>query len=178
MSNANILVCVSGSIAAYKSVELVSLLRKDGCNVKVVATDNALKFIAPAALEALSGHPVYTDMFSQSEKILHINLVEWAEVVVVYPASASALARLRMGFAEDLLTACFVANNFRKPYLVFPAMNTNMLAHPAVVENMEILQEWGAEIIAPQSGHLACGTEGKGRAPEPIDILGIIRAKL
>ena len=178
MSNSNILVCVSGSIAAYKSVELVSLLRKEECNVKVVATENALKFIAPAALEALSGHPVYTDMFSQSEKIFHINLAEWADVIVVYPASASTLARLRMGLAEDLLTGCFVANNFRKPYLVFPAMNSNMLEHPAVEENMEVLAKWGAEIVAPQSGLLACGTQGKGRAPEPKEILEIIKAKL
>ncbi len=178
MSPSKILVCVSGSIAAYKSAELVSLLKKSGCEVKVVATDGALQFIGKATLEALSGHQLYTQMFATSQKIHHINLVKWADLIVLYPASASTLGRLRLGLAEDLLTACFVANNFIKPYLIAPSMNVNMYEHPAVQDNLKTLRSWGARVIEPASGTLACGTAGKGRAPEPAEILKIIKENL
>ncbi len=178
MSESKILVCISGSIAACKATELVSLLKKNGFLVKVVATDCALEFVGRASLEALSGDKVYTQMFAESQKIHHINLVEWADLIVVYPASAATVARLRVGLAEDLLTACFVANNFRKPYLVVPSMNANMFAHPAVQENLQVLQNWGAKVVEPASGELACGTSGKGRAPEPREILALIQEAL
>ncbi len=176
MLPSKILVCISGSIAACKSPELVSLLQKRGCEVRVVATDTALEFVGKSALEALSGHRVYTQMFSESEKIHHINLVEWAKAILVYPASATTLARLRMGLAEDLLTACFVANNFRKPYFLAPSMNVNMYDHPAVQENLQVLRDWGVKVIEPAVGELACGTQGKGRAPEPSQILQIVES--
>jgi phosphopantothenoylcysteine decarboxylase/phosphopantothenate--cysteine ligase len=178
MSGSNILICISGSISAYKAATLASALKKKGHNVKTVATESALKFIGPAALEGITGEPVLTDMFNPSYEIPHINLSEWADLIIVYPASASTIARLRMGLAEDLLTAIFLSNNFRKPYWISPAMNINMLAHPAVVENLQILKGWGATIIEPEEGVLACGTVGKGRAPEPEKMAQLIEDAL
>jgi len=178
MSKSNILICISGSISAYKAASLASALKKNGHFVKTVATESALKFIGPAALEGITGEPVLTDMFNPGYEIPHINLSEWADLIIVYPASASTIARLRMGLAEDLLSAIFLSNNFRKPYWISPAMNINMLAHPAVVENMEVLKKWGATIIDPEEGVLACGTVGKGRAPEPEKMAEMIEAAL
>ena len=178
MSASNILICISGSISAYKAATLASALKKNGHNVKTVTTESALKFIGPAALEGITGEPVLTDMFNPGHEIPHINLSEWADLIVLYPASAATIARLRMGLAEDLLTAVFLSNNFRKPYWISPAMNINMLSHPAVVENLEILKNWGARIIEPEEGVLACGTVGKGRAPEPDKMARMIEEVL
>lgn len=178
MSDSNILICISGSISAYKAASLASALKKKGHSVKTVATENALKFIGPAALEGITGEPVLTDMFNPGYQIPHINLSEWADLIIVYPASAATIARLRMGLAEDLLSAIFLSNNFRKPYWISPAMNINMLAHPAVGENLNILKKWGAKIIDPEEGILACGTVGKGRAPEPEKMAELIEAAL
>ena len=178
MSESNILICISGSISAYKAASLASALKKNGHHVKTVATDSALKFIGRAALEGITGEPVLTDMFDPGHEIPHINLSEWADLIIVYPASAATIARLRMGLAEDLLSAIFLSNNFRKPYWICPAMNINMLEHRAVVENMNILKRWGATIIDPAEGVLACGTVGKGRAPEPEDMARMIEEAL
>jgi len=173
-----ILICISGSISAYKAASLASALRKKGHEVKTVATESALQFIGPAALEGITGQPVLTDMFNPGYEIPHINLSEWADLIILYPASAATLARLRMGLAEDLLSAVFLSNNFRKPYWICPAMNINMLEHPAVQENISILKNWGARIIEPEEGVLACGTVGKGRAPEPEKLAGMIEEAL
>ncbi|MBB6479829.1 flavoprotein [Spirochaeta isovalerica] len=173
-----ILICISGSISAYKAASLASALKKKGHEVKTVATESALKFIGPAALEGITGQPVLTDMFNPGYEIPHINLSEWADMIVLYPASATTLARLRMGLAEDLLSAIFLSNNFRKPYWICPAMNINMLEHPAVQENLKILEKWGARIIDPDEGVLACGTVGKGRAPEPVPLAEMIEEAL
>ena len=178
MSASNILICLSGSISAFKAASLASALKKKGHNVKTVATESALKFVGPAALEGITGEPVLTDMFNPSHEIPHINLSEWADLIIVYPASATTIARLRMGLAEDLLSAISLSNNFRKPYWISPAMNINMLQHPAVVENLKILKDWGAKIIDPAEGVLACGTIGKGRAPEPEDMVRMIEEAL
>ena len=178
MSASNILLCISGSISAYKAASLASALKKKGHTVKTVATESALKFIGCAALEGITGEPVLTNMFNHGYEIPHINLPEWADLIIVYPASAATIARLRMGLAEDLLTAVFLSNNFRKPYWISPAMNINMLVHPAIIENLKILKEWGANIIPPEEGVLACGTIGKGRAPEPDKIAEMIEEAL
>ena len=178
MSASNILICISGSISAYKAASLASALKKNGHNIKTVATENALKFIGVAALEGITTEPVLTDMFNPGYEINHINLSEWADLIILYPASATTIARLRMGLAEDLLSAVFLSNNFRKPYWIAPAMNINMFQHPAVVENLKILQEWGARIIEPEEGVLACGTVGIGRAPEPHTIAELIEKSL
>ncbi len=178
MSKSNILICISGSISAYKAASLASALKKKGFHVKTVATESSLKFIGTAALEGITGEPVLTDMFNPAYEIPHINLSEWADLIIVYPASATTIARLRMGLAEDLLSAIFLSNNFRKPYWISPAMNINMLAHPAVEENLKNLKKWGAKIIDPEEGILACGTVGKGRAPEPEKMAEMIEEAL
>jgi phosphopantothenoylcysteine decarboxylase/phosphopantothenate--cysteine ligase len=179
MSRSNrILICISGSISAYKAASLASALKKKGHEVKTVATESALKFIGAAALEGITGEPVLTDMFNPGHEIPHINLSEWADLIVLYPASATTLARLRSGLAEDLLSAIFLSNNFRKPYWISPAMNINMLEHPAVQENISILEKWGARIIDPDEGVLACGTVGKGRAPDPVKLAEMIEEAL
>lgn len=178
MSEFNILIGISGSISAYKAASLASALKKKGHSIKTMATESALKFIGPAALEGITGEPVLTDMFNPGYEIPHINLSEWADLIIVYPASAATIARLRTGLAEDLISAVFLSNNFRKPFWIAPAMNINMLAHPAVQENLEKLSLWGARIIEPEEGVLACGTIGKGRAPEPEKMAEMIEAAL
>jgi len=178
MSSSNILICISGSIAAYKAASLASNLKKKKHAIKIVATECALKFIGPATLEGITNEPVLTDMFSPCHEIPHINLSEWADLIILYPASATTIARLRMGLAEDLVSAIFLSNNFRKPYLIAPSMNANMLAHPAVEENLKVLEQWGAYLIEPEEGFLACGTKGKGRAPEAEKIAEIIEKYL
>jgi len=173
-----ILICISGSISAYKAASLASALKKKGHMVKIVATETALKFIGSAALEGITGQAVLSDMFNPAYEIPHINLSEWADLIVLYPASATTLARLRAGLAEDLLSAIFLSNNFRKPYWICPAMNINMLEHPAVQENLRVLEKWGARLIDPDEGILACGTVGKGRAPDPEKLAEMIEAAL
>lgn len=165
-----ILICISGSISAYKAASLASLLVKAGDEVQCAATESALKFIGPAALEGITRKRVKKDMFEDSASIDHIELARWADVILYYPASAATLARMRMGLAEDLISAVFLANNFDKPCLIAPAMNSNMLAHPATAENREKLKEWGARIIEADDGMLACGELGKGRLAEPEQI--------
>lgn len=174
MSQSNILICISGSISAFKAASLASALKKKGHNIKTVATESALEFIGPAALEGITGEPVLTDMFNPGYEIPHINLPEWADLIVLYPASAATIARLRMGLAEDMISALFLSNNFRKPFWICPAMNVNMFEHPAVQENLEILKKWGAKIVDPDEGVLACGTVGRGRAPEPDAMAAMI----
>lgn len=178
MSHSNILICISGSISAYKAASLASALKKKGHKVKIAATESALEFIGPAALEGITGEPVLTDMFNPGYEIPHINLPEWADLIVLYPASAATIARLRMGFAEDLISALFLSNNFRKPFWICPAMNVNMFEHPAVRENLAVLEKWGARIIDPDEGVLACGTVGRGRAPEPGSMAALIEEAL
>ncbi len=175
MSLFRILICISGSISAFKAASLASELKKAGYQVKAAATEKALQFIGPAALEGITGEPVFTDMFSPGYKIPHISLAEWADLIILYPASAATIARLRTGLAEDLVSAVFLANNFRKPYWICPAMNSHMYAHPAVQENLNTLKSWGSRIVEPDEGILACGATGKGRAPEPSEIARLIR---
>lgn len=163
----NVLICISGSISAYKAATLASLLMKAGFRVRCAATDSALRFIGAAALEGITRQPVVTDMFSESHEIHHIRMAEWADLILLYPASAATLARCRMGLAEDLVSAIFLANDFRVPYWIAPAMNTHMFEHPATQENLSILAGWGARILDPENGMLACGAVGTGRLIEP-----------
>lgn len=169
-----ILIGITGSISAYKSAELASQLVKKGDEVQCMATANALSFIGPAALEGITRNPVKKDMFEHSDKIEHITLSDWADLILLYPASAAAAARLRMGLAEDLISAVFLANNFRKPFWIAPAMNSNMLEHPAVQENLSILSSWGARVLPTEEGLLACGTRGSGRLISPSAIVEYI----
>lgn len=170
MSNYKILFKISGSIAAYKSAYLISKLVQNGFEVKVVATESALKFIGKATLEGLTGYPVYTDSFQEGEMMNHINLVKWADLTIVCPASGNTINKLAAGIADNLLTSLFLAHDWTKPYLIAPAMNTNMFEHPATQDSINKLEKWGVNILPTVEGYLACGDIGKGKLLEPEEI--------
>jgi phosphopantothenoylcysteine decarboxylase/phosphopantothenate--cysteine ligase len=170
----HIIIGITGSIAAYKAAGLVSMLKKADYDVKCIVTEHALKFIGQAALEALSRGSVYSDMFEHPHRIDHISLADWSDLTLVYPATADTIARLRAGRAYDLLSAVFLAQNFSSPWWIAPAMNTNMLEHPAVAENLATLERWGVRIIEPESGTMACGSVGRGRLIEPEAMFALI----
>ena len=170
MEPRRILVAVSGGIAAYKIPELVRLLRRAGHEVRCIATPAALEFVTPLVLQSLTGHPVRSRLFDPSEEgeIDHIALADWAELLLLAPATAHALARLAHGLAAELVTTVALAT--RAPVLLAPAMNVNMWQHAATQENVRVLRERGAAFVGPESGELACGWEGLGRMAEPAAI--------
>lgn len=170
MKDKHILLHVTGSISCYKACELTSLLVKAGAEVQVTMSEGALKFLKPAVFEGLSRREALTpDMFVRKpDCIPHITLSKWADLIIVYPASANCIARLASGLSDDLFGATFLANNFEKPVLLAPAMNSNMFAHPAVQEGLKKLESWGCKILPTEEGRLACGSVGLGKliAPE------------
>ena len=166
---------VSGGIAAYKAVELLRLLVKEGAHVYVVMTENAKQFVTPLTFEALSGHPVYHEIFgSQSSASMeHIRAAENADMMIVAPATANSIGKMAQGLADDPLSILFSA--FAGPVVVAPAMNDKMWDNPAVQENIRTLKRRGVGIVEPQTGELACGTVGLGRLAEPSDLLEAVR---
>ena len=175
-----ILLCVTGSISCYKAAELASLLVKNGNEVKVVATEAALRFVGKATFEGLTKNKVYTDMWSNDEDpIAHITLSQkWADAIFVYPASADVINKAAAGIADTLLGALFLANNFQRPFVVAPAMNSNMLLHPATQKSLQTLKDWGAKILESAQGHLACGDDGVGRLAEPSEAFEFLKGVL
>jgi len=167
----NIILGVSGGIAAYKSVELLRLLVKQGANVRVIMTENAQWFVGPLTFEALSAQPVCTDLFEKNDdaSIRHIQWAEAADAVVIAPATANIIGKLSSGIADDALSTFLLAVTC--PVIVCPSMNTHMFESRAVQRNLETLRADGHFIVAPESGTLACGTTGPGRLPEPEDIV-------
>ncbi len=160
----HILLGISGGIAAYKSVELIRLLRKQGADVRVVTTQNALEFVTPLTLQTLSNNSVYSDVFAphNEHETEHIALPDWADIFIVAPATANVIGKMANGIADDALTTTFLA--MHKPILIAPAMNDKMYAHPAVQHNINILQSWGhVTVLDTEEGLLACGTTGRGR---------------
>ena len=178
LQNKNILLGVSGGIAAYKAAELVRLLVKAGATVRAVMTKNAQEFITPLTLQSLSGNPVSTDTFdlTQESEIGHIRLADTADLVLIAPATANILAKIAHGIADDLLSTLLLVT--RAPVVLAPAMNVHMYAHPATQENLKTLQRFGHHIIEPAEGELACGYEGKGRLAEPEQIVESVEATL
>ena len=170
MEQRRILVAVTGGIAAYKSPELVRALRRSGHAVRCAMTREATGFVSPTVLQTLSGHSVRTDLFdpSQEGEIDHIALADWAELVIVAPATANTLAKLAVGLADDMVSALILAT--RAPLLVAPSMNVNMWQHPATQQNLATLRERGVRVVGPEAGELACGWEGEGRMSEPAGI--------
>ncbi len=161
----NIVLGVTGSIAAYKAADLTSLLTKQGCDVRVVMTADAQRFITPLAFKTLSRHPVVTNLYDEEEgwKPTHIHLADEADLLLIAPATANALAKLAHGLADDALTCIALALNPKAKLLLAPAMNGKMWLHPATQQNAATLQARGAEFIGPEAGLLACGYEGVGR---------------
>ncbi len=156
-----VLLGVTGGIAAYKAAELARALTEAGAEVRVVMTEAAREFVSPVTFAALTGNPVYTDLFSEPEKVLHIRLAREAEVVVVAPATARLMARLAAGIADDLLTSVLLAT--RAPVVLAPAMHTEMWDHPATRANLRKLVEMGVSLVPPDEGRLASGDWGVGR---------------
>ena len=178
LNGRRILLIVSGGIAAYKSLELVRLLRRAGCAVTCVLTEGGARFVTALSLQALSEAPVHTDLFSLTEEseIGHIQLSRAADLVVVAPASADILARMAAGHASDLATTLLLATDQR--VLVAPAMNVRMWEHPATLANMRLLAARGVAVIGPEEGAMACHEWGRGRLSEPAAILAAIAAML
>ncbi|OPX55752.1 phosphopantothenoylcysteine decarboxylase / phosphopantothenate--cysteine ligase [Oceanospirillum multiglobuliferum] len=173
-----VLLGLSGGIAAYKSAELTRLLVKAGAEVRVVMTQGAQAFITPLTFQALSGNPVHTSLLDPEAEagMGHIELAKWADMILIAPASADLMARLAAGMADDLLTTLCLASEAK--LLIAPAMNQAMWRHPATQRNLELLQQYGAQIIGPAQGEQACGDVGPGRMLEPEQIYSQVVANM
>lgn len=166
-----ILLGVTGGIAAYKAAALASALVKQHANLEVVMTENATKFVAPLTFEQLTGRRTMVDTFDRnfSHQVEHISLAQRTDLVIVAPATANVCAKLAHGLADDMLTTTILA--CKCPKLIAPAMNTNMYENPVTQDNLAILRRYGWEVIEPASGRLACGAVGKGKMPEPEELV-------
>ena len=167
----NVLLGVTGGIAAYKAAALASALVKQHCQVEVVMTEHATKFIAPLTFEQLTGRRTMVDTFDRnfSHQVEHIALAQRTDLVLIAPATANVCAKLAHGLADDMLTTTVLA--CKCPKLIAPAMNTNMYENPVTQDNLDTLRHYGWEVIEPASGRLACGAVGAGKMPEPEDLL-------
>ncbi|MGZ4954150.1 MAG: bifunctional phosphopantothenoylcysteine decarboxylase/phosphopantothenate--cysteine ligase CoaBC [Methylobacter sp.] len=168
--NKHILLAVSGGIAAYKSAELVRLLRKRGAKVRVVMTRSAMEFVSPLTFQALSGNPVHSELLDadQEHAMGHINLARWADALIIAPATANTIAKCSHGLADDLLSTLYLATAC--PVYIAPAMNQAMWHKPVTQENIQKLKSHGVTVIGPEQGEQACGETGFGRMSEPLDI--------
>lgn len=173
--SSNVLLCVTGGIAAYKAVALTSKLTQMGIDVKVMMSENATKFVTPLTFQAISRNPVYTDTFDEKDpkKIAHIDLSEWPDLIIIAPATSNIIGKLANGIADDMITSTLLATE--KPVWIAPAMNVHMYHHPIVQKNMDTLKSIGYEFIEPGEGYLACGYTGKGRLAEPESIAEKVR---
>jgi len=165
---------VTGSIAAHKAVDLASQLVKRGCDVRVVMTDDALRFLTPLPFKTLSRHPVITGLYDEDEGWMpaHIQLADEADLLLIAPATANKIAQLAQGLAGDALTCIALALNPHARVLLAPAMNGKMWLHPATQANVATLRARGVEVIGPEEGLLSCGYEGLGRLGEVEKIVG------
>ena len=172
----NILVGVTGGIAAFKSASIVSLLKKKGYNVKVVMTENATNIIGPLTLETLSKNRVYIDMWDKNPhyEVEHISLADWADIVLIAPATYNIIGKVANGIADDMLSTILSAVSLRKPVFFALAMNVNMYENPILNKNIDKLKTYGYRFIDTNEGLLACNYEAKGRMKEPEEIVDII----
>ena len=170
----HIVIGITGGIAAYKSLSLIRLFKTADYDVKVIATKNALQFVTKLSIETLSQSSLYFDSFESPEEyqVEHITLADWADIVIVAPATANIIGKFAHGIADDALSTFLLA--VTKPIFFAPAMNCNMYNHVAVQENIATLQKRGVQMIEPNNGYLACGYEGKGRMEEPDAIFKIV----
>lgn len=174
MKNKNILLGVSGGIAAYKACSLTSKLTQAGANVRVMMTQHAMEFVSPLTFQALSRNPVYIDTFDEKnpQKIAHIDVADWADIAIIAPATANIIGKLANGIADDMLSTTLLAT--QADVYIAPAMNVHMYEHPAVIKNLKQLEEWNYHFIEPGAGFLACGYVGKGRLEEPESIIDTV----
>ncbi len=170
----NILIGVTGGIAAYKVVEVASRLKKSGANVRVMMTLAATEFVSPRTFEEITGNAVFVEMFGDAAHfhVAHVALADFADLILIAPATANFLAKAAHGIADDLLTTTILASD--KPLLIAPSMNTKMFMNSATQDNLKVLKARGVKILEPAVGELACGTSGKGRLPEPVEICAVV----
>jgi phosphopantothenoylcysteine decarboxylase / phosphopantothenate---cysteine ligase len=173
MEKKNILLCVSGGIAAYKAIDLASRLTKQDFSVKTVLTGNALEFVAELNFEAITHNTVHTELFADADPIPHITLADWADLIVVAPATANLMAKAAHGIADDLASSILLAHT--RQVLWVPAMNVNMYRHPATQDNIKTLLKRGNHVLEPVTGMLACGYEGKGKFPPVEEVVYAIQ---
>lgn len=171
----NIVVGITGGIAAYKACGIVSYLKSEGANINVIMTKNACEFITPLTLETLSGNKVITDMFERPDHIdvKHISLAKKADLFLIVPATANILGKIANGIADDMLSTTIMAT--KAPVIFAPAMNDGMYENPIVQRNIETLKNYGYKIIEPSIGHLACGYNAKGKLPKNEEIIDYVK---
>tara|TARA_B100001057_G_scaffold341376_1_gene342210 strand:- start:1739 stop:2938 length:1200 start_codon:yes stop_codon:yes gene_type:complete len=175
LKDKKILLIICGGIAAYKSLETIRILKKNGCEIKSILTSSAKKFVTPLSVASLSQGKVYEDLFSveNENEMDHIALSRWADLILVEPATANTISKLAKGSSEDLASTVILASN--KPIFLVPAMNVRMWEHPSTKENLEILKTYSYKIIGPEIGEMACGEYGEGKMTEPEDIIKKIK---
>ena len=171
----NIVVGITGGIAAYKACGIVSYLKQQGANVDVIMTKNATEFITPLTLETLSGNTVITDMFERPDymEVEHISLANKADLFLIVPATANIIGKVANGIADDMLSTTIMATD--APVIFAPAMNNKMYANPIVRDNIKKLESYGYRFIEPSIGHLACGYEGRGKLPKNEEIIEYVK---
>lgn len=169
MKKKNILLCVTGGIAAFKAIDLASRLVKQGFEVKTILTKNALEFVTELNFKVLTHNTTHTELFAYTDPIPHISLADWADLIVVAPATANMMAKAAYGIADELMSSVLLAHT--KPVLWVPAMNVHMYNHPATQDNLEMLKKRGNYILEPVTGMLACRYEGKGKFPPVEEVL-------
>jgi phosphopantothenoylcysteine decarboxylase/phosphopantothenate--cysteine ligase len=172
LNGKNVVLCITGGIAAYKAVGLASKLRKMGATVHVVMTEHATRFVTPLTLKTITRNKVTVDMFDESDFVPHISLADLADVVIVAPATANCMAKAANGIADDMVTTLLLSTD--APRVFVPAMNTRMWENPATMRNMEMLKQDGFSIIKPDCGLMACGTSGAGRYPDNNRIISFV----
>lgn len=173
---AKLLLCVCGGIAAYKALDLASMLHKAGHELRCVLTENARKFVSPLSFEAISSHAVESDLFGSQDPIIHISLADWADMIIIAPATANIMAKAVQGIGDDLVSTLILAHT--KPMLFVPAMNVHMYDAIPTQENMQLLRKRGHHVLEPATGLLACGYEGQGKYPPNPEIVYAIQTYL
>ena len=170
----HILLAVTGGIAAYKAIDLTSKLTQAGYEVRVMLSNHAQEFVTPLSFQAISRNPVYTNTFKEEtpEEIQHVSLGDWADAIVIAPATANTIAKLSVGIADDMITSTLLATE--TPKFVAPAMNVHMFENPRTQRNIEVLNGDGYHFIEPGDGYLACGYVAKGRMEEPLQIVSVM----
>jgi len=175
LKNKKILLIICGGISAYKSLEIIRLLKKSGSQIKTILTKSAKEFVTPLSVSSLSQEKVYDDIFSveNEAEMDHISLSRWADVILVAPITANTISKISSGNAEDLASTVLLASN--KQIFLVPAMNVRMWEHPSTKENMTKLKSFGHKVIGPEIGDMACGEYGEGKMTEPKNIINIIK---
>ena len=174
LKDKKILLIICGGIAAYKSLDTIRILKKNGCEIKTILTKSSKEFVTPLSITSLSGGKVYDDLFNieNEREMSHIALSRWADLILVEPATANTISKLAKGSSEDLASTVILASN--KPIFLVPAMNVRMWEHPSTIENLNILKNYSYKIIGPEIGEMACGEYGEGKMTEPVDIVNRI----